>query len=67
MDLKDVITEQETQDIPHTKTYETNPTNDTRDDELGMSETGRMGNTYGIDDATIFQHGMENQMPHRAW
>ena len=67
MDLKDVITEQETQDIPHTKTYETNPTNDTRDDELGMSETGRMGNTYGIEDTTISQHEMENQMHHRAY
>ena len=32
-----------------------------------MSETGPMGNTYGIDDTTISQHGMENQIPHRAY
>ena len=67
MELEDVSTKKVTQDISSTKTYETNPTDDTRDDDMGMSETGRMGNTYGIDDATISQHGMENQIPHRAY
>ena len=49
-------------------TYETNPTNDTIYDDMGMNETGRKENTYGIDDdATMSQHGMEIQMPHRAY
>ena len=32
-----------------------------------MIETGRMGNNYGIDNVTISQHEMENQMHHRAY
>ena len=64
MDLKDVIAKKETQDI---MTYETNPTNDVRDDDMDMSETGQKGNTYEIDDdATLSQHGMEIQI-HKAY
>ena len=42
----------QTQDTLSTKTYETNPTNDIRDDDMGMSETSRKGNTWNGDSDT---------------